>query len=374
MPAETMTEATVVTVSAGVGLVVISLLICLYFADRHTPWHCILTIWLSFFLAFSVVLLLPFDIANARVTTTGAGDVAVVNAKLLVFCWTAVYWTAFVMTWVVLGLQQRAMSSGGFTLARRLELALRGEAKFYVVSFVLFVAFVFANMASKGLMDGLRYIGHDFPGLCTGLSHTTALLLLVFLLGFGLVELPRSLWRRADHTHRLEHLYLNATATSSAARGAAAAVKPLAEAALSIAQDVAKERDRRAARARESSGRPPSSSTPRSLEAQVADAVKLEETARCAESVLALLRTHSPAGVVAEAEASVAASQANAAKPSLLQRWSSGHSSDRHGAVRLPSTAELEKLHAQCAAALAVAQRNEHRWQRLCAEAWGIGK
>jgi hypothetical protein len=111
-------------------------------------------------------------------------------------------------------------------------------------------------------------------------------------------------------------------------RDATAALKPLAEAALSILSDVKKERERQTAR---------SAASPRSLETQVAAAVALEETALYAERVAANLRIHSPAGVVAAAEASVAAAEADASKPSLLQRWSSGHSSDRHGAVRLPS-------------------------------------
>lgn len=346
----------------------LSLFVCLYFADRQTPCHCILTIWLSFFLAFSVVLLLPFDIANARVTVPAAGDVVVVNGEMLAFCWKAVYWTAFVMTWLVLGLQQRAMGSGGFTVRRRLELALRAEARFYLISLALFVIFVLANVSSKGLVKGLWYIGHDFPGFCTGLSHTTALLLLVFLLGFGLVELPRSLWRRGDLNRRLDHLYLNATATSAAARDANMAVRPFAEAALSIAQDVAKERERRSARDSRAS------SVPRTLEARVAEAANLEEIARYVDSVVVLLRIHSPPGVVAAAEAMVAdsQSQASSSKPSLVQRWTSGHSSDRYGAVRLPKVAELEKLHAQCSVALSTAMRNEHRWARLCDEAWEI--
>ena len=360
---ETLAGATVVTVSSGTGLVVLSLLICLYFADRHTPWHCILTIWLSFFLAFSVVLLLPFDIANARVADPGAGEMDVVNAKLLVFCWHLVYWSAFVLTWLVLGLQQRAIVSGGFTLRRRLELALRGEARYYLISLVLFVAFVLANVVSKGVVNGLRYIGRDFPSFCTGLSHTTALLMLVFLLGFGLVELPRSLWHRGDLSRRLNHLYRNAAATSAAARDAATAVRPFAEAALSIAEDVAKERGRRAALG---------PSDARSLEAKVAEAAALEDIARDVDSVVLLLRTQSPQGVVAAAQANVGVSRLQANSPSLLQRWSSGHSSDRHGAVRLPSTTELEKLHAQCCTALATAQRNEQRWRSLCDEAWGI--
>ncbi len=347
---------------------VLSLLICLYFADRHTPCHCILTIWLSFFLAFSVVLLLPFDIANARVSVPGAGDMDVVNAEMLTFCWKAVYWTAFVMTWLVLGLQQRAISSGGFTFGRRLELALRGEARYYLISLLLFVVFVIVNISSKGIMNGLRYIGHDLPGFCTGLSHTTALLLLVFLLGFGLVELPRSLWRRADLNRRLDHLYMNASATSTAARDATIAVGPFAEAALSIAQDVARERERRSAR----DGR--ALSAPRTLDSKIAQAAELEEIARHIDSVVLLLRMHSPQGVVAAAEAAVAESQSQTSSPklALLQRWTSGHSSDRYGAVRLPSTAELEQLHAQCSVSLSTAQRNEDRWHRLCDEAWGI--
>ena len=366
MPAhgETMGEATVLTISSGVGLVVISLLICLWFADKRTPWHCIMTIWLSFFTAFSVVLLVPFDIANARDTVPGAGNVDVVNIEMLTFCWTAVYWTAFLLTWVVLGLQQRAISCGGFTLKRTLDLALRGEAKYYAVALVLFVVFVFGNMVSKGPIDGLAYLRHDFPGLCTGLSHTTALIILVFLLGFGLVELPRSLWRRGDLTLRLEHLYLSAPAASKAVRDATAALRPLAEAALSIISDVDKERERQAVRS--------AAATLRSLEVQVAAAVTLEETARIAERVVQNLRTHSPADVVKTAGASVAAAEADATKPSLLQRWTSGHSSDRHGAVRLPSIPELEKLNAQCSTSLAAAQRSEQRWQGLCDEAWAI--
>ena len=43
--------------------------------------------------------------------------------------------------------------------------------------------------------------------ICVTASNTWGLFVLVLMLGYGLVELPRSVWNNAKHGHRLSSTY-----------------------------------------------------------------------------------------------------------------------------------------------------------------------
>lgn len=103
------------------------------FADCRTPWHVLASTWLAWFLSFSMVVLIPLDIAVALqagpANSVAAAGVrppeADIDAAGLGLAWGLVYWGSFLMMTLVLPTHSSYCDSGAFTATGRLRDALR---------------------------------------------------------------------------------------------------------------------------------------------------------------------------------------------------------------------------------------------------------
>lgn len=115
------------------------------------------------------------------------------------------YWLSFSMTWVLLPMLQSYNEAGGFTRGARLKYALRVNLKFYGAAGVLFVAFLLYVLIRK------RLTRDELVGFLVCLANVGGLLLVVLLLGYGLVEVPRRLWHRANHVVTMKEALYSAS-------------------------------------------------------------------------------------------------------------------------------------------------------------------
>ena len=110
-------------------------------------------------------------------------------SKVLGVCWEVVYWYAFFAMMVLLPFHQEYADSGAFTVWSRVRWSLRQN-----LLFMLFMAGcgafgVFVLIASNRLsLDSLA-------GFAIAASNALGLCLVLLLLGYGLVEFPRKIWR-----------------------------------------------------------------------------------------------------------------------------------------------------------------------------------
>ena len=116
----------------------------------------------------------------------------------MVIVWNIMYWFSFVMCWAVYPFLETYAVSGYFTRCERAKESLRSNALFYgicgglgVVGYVVL------------LLVGKAAVVNPMPVLMS-LGNAWGLLLLLLLLGYGLVEIPRSLWRSAHYRTRLD--------------------------------------------------------------------------------------------------------------------------------------------------------------------------
>ena len=116
----------------------------------------------------------------------------------MVIVWNIMYWFSFVMCWAVYPFLETYAVSGYFTRCERAKESLRSNALFYgicgglgVVGYVVL------------LLVGKASVVNPMPVLMS-LGNAWGLLLLLLLLGYGLVEIPRSLWRSAHYRTRLD--------------------------------------------------------------------------------------------------------------------------------------------------------------------------
>ncbi|KAF8012253.1 hypothetical protein BT93_I0398 [Corymbia citriodora subsp. variegata] len=167
-----------------VGMVMFTLR---YFAGPEVPRYVLFTVGYAWFCSLSIIILVPADIWTTIYNHGGGG---------ISFFWSWSYWSTFLLTWAVAPLIQGFEDAGDFTVKERFKTSLHVNLVFYlIVGSVGLIGLILLIMMHK-----IR-IG-DVLGLAMACSNTFGLVTGVFLLGFGLSEIPKSIWRNADWTTR----------------------------------------------------------------------------------------------------------------------------------------------------------------------------
>ena len=102
-----------------------------------------------------------------------------------------------VITWLIIPILQNYCLSGAFTVLGRLIDAIKELWRFYVIIGLVSVV----GIMIAAFLDKLKL--STLPQLVITLSNAYGLLVIVGLLGYGLVEVPRVLWRRSFPETRL---------------------------------------------------------------------------------------------------------------------------------------------------------------------------
>lgn len=166
------------------GMVVITLK---YFAGPHIPRYVLFTVGYAWFCSLSIIILVPADI-----WTTVIGH----YNWVISFSWSWSYWSTFLLTWAVVPLIQGYEDAGDFTVTERLKTSVHVNLVFYlIIGFIGLIGLILLITMGKNQEGGPL-------GFAMACSNTFGLVTGAFLLGFGLSEIPRSLWKNADWTFR----------------------------------------------------------------------------------------------------------------------------------------------------------------------------
>ncbi|KAJ5625647.1 hypothetical protein N7510_001956 [Penicillium lagena] len=170
---------------------------------RATPAYLILPIFLALALPASVVLLVPIDLASS--SRDGSGPKAIwLPDRMVLVCWRIAYWLIFVLTWVILPLLGEYVDSGYREPRARIIYSLRQNARYQLIVLCC---------ATVGLIYVSIQVGFDFlsiKGLVMALAYVWGLVLAIYLMGHGLVSIPRNLFRNANVSGRLRRIQAHA--------------------------------------------------------------------------------------------------------------------------------------------------------------------
>ncbi|XWS33360.1 hypothetical protein CRYUN_Cryun22dG0075300 [Craigia yunnanensis] len=160
-----------------------------YFAGPDVPRYVLFTVGYAWFCSLSIIILVPADIW----TTISKSENAKENGGISFF-WSWSYWGTFLLTWAVVPLIQGFEDAGDFSVSERLKTSVHVNLVFYsVVGSIGLVGLILLITMHKNWSGGVL-------GLAMALSNTFGLVTGAFLLGFGLSEIPKSLWKNADWT------------------------------------------------------------------------------------------------------------------------------------------------------------------------------
>ncbi|XP_013643076.2 LMBR1 domain-containing protein 2 homolog A-like isoform X2 [Brassica napus] len=170
------------------GLVVFTLR---YFAGPEIPRYVLITVGYTWFCSVSVIILAPADIWTTLSLPPNHPENGAIS-----FLWSWSYWSTFLLTWAVVPLIQGFEDAGDFTVSERLKTSLHVNLVFYLVlGFVGLLGLILLIMMHRNWKGSIL-------GYAMACSNTFGLVTGAFLLGFGLSEIPKTLWRNADWTTR----------------------------------------------------------------------------------------------------------------------------------------------------------------------------
>ncbi|KAH7714181.1 LMBR1 domain-containing protein 2-B [Aphelenchoides avenae] len=201
---------------------------------KHHPVVTLATL-VGWYFSFLIILVLPLDVAitfyrmcqreGAHVNVTdGFSDSVMTNGTLLeceeprgyvpeqvlLSLWRVVYWTSQLLTWLLLPIMQIYSRAGEFTATGKLKYALYNNMIYYASYGIIFIFLLFYAV-SKGVSLNFDHL----KVLIVSASNTWGLFILVVLLGYGLVEVPRHFWQMGRRGYRLNQTYFEIDKLSS---------------------------------------------------------------------------------------------------------------------------------------------------------------
>ncbi|KAJ3604917.1 hypothetical protein NHX12_026968 [Muraenolepis orangiensis] len=120
--------------------------------------------------------------------------------------WRVVYWTSQCLTWLLLPFMQSYARSGGFSITGKVKTALIENAIYYGTYLL-----IFGSLLIYVAVDPKWHLSwYELQTIGITAANTWGLFLLVLLLGYGLVEIPRSYWNASRRGHLLVKTYFKA--------------------------------------------------------------------------------------------------------------------------------------------------------------------
>jgi hypothetical protein len=194
-------------VFSAIALLVISAAVILilrhYLPLRTTPAYLLVPIFFALALPTSIVFLVPIDLASNAGTEDGTRGIWLPERVLLV-SWRITYWLTFALTWFILPILAEFSDAGHRDMQGRLMYSLRSNARYQAIVFgsgILGLIYVFI---SAGVTPT------SLKGLLMALAYVWGLILAIYLMGHGLVAIPRSLFRKASISGTLRRIQTHA--------------------------------------------------------------------------------------------------------------------------------------------------------------------
>ncbi|GLE09953.1 hypothetical protein PINS_up021898 [Pythium insidiosum] len=319
--------ALLATLLEGCGLLGFTWWLLRRYCDAYVHPLIVGAVYVSWVLGFVGLLLLPIDIAGSAAPLA---DTASQQSDSLLWFWQALYWTTFAMSWGILPFLCEFSQNGEFGMRRRLVSSLRR----FLLHWTILLAVALVGMGYLFFVDHFSLQG--LLGLAMAMANTYGLAWLIVLLGFGLVEIPRSLWMRRQPERRLRALYF-----------AAAQVHAERMEALFLYDDVVRE-----VRA----------SHDRQLRAESASIVltsEMQDAKTHLLEILALINVDQ----VPPTKQTPSSAPSSRSKSALMAPSTTGR------AVAPPTSRDIVALHRRVRAAQADLRCSEESWTHLCLQA-----
>uniref|UniRef100_A0A672ITW2 LMBR1 domain containing 2a n=1 Tax=Salarias fasciatus TaxID=181472 RepID=A0A672ITW2_SALFA len=214
-------------------VVVVVFLLALYLLQRYGDLRkqqrvVLLGTLLSWYLCFLIVFILPLDVRETYykcLQSQANYAILIMRVCVCVYSvpkceepwsyipdgilpvfWRVVYWTSQFLTWMLLPFMQSYARAGAFSRMGKMKTALIENAIYYGTYLLIFISLLIYLAAHPKWT--LTWTQLQTIGITA--ANTWGLFLLVLLLGYGLVEIPRSYWLSSSPDYLLAKTYFKA--------------------------------------------------------------------------------------------------------------------------------------------------------------------
>ncbi|EFC49803.1 predicted protein [Naegleria gruberi] len=159
---------------------------------KFVSWFLYVPLFLNYTFLFSSVSLITLDVSLALTSSGVLPDTA------LEICWYIIYFSLQILSWIVLPILQNYAYTGEFTFYGKFIRSVLSHIITYsilgIIAGVVIVIFViFLVIADKTLLSFSFLIN-----VGVALSNLFGLILFSIFLGYGIVKMPRTLWRKSN--------------------------------------------------------------------------------------------------------------------------------------------------------------------------------
>lgn len=203
-----MANAASSDIFAIVSFIIISLAVLLllrhYLPLRATPAYLLIPIAFSLILPASAILLVPIDLASSARTEDEASKGIWLPERVILVSWRITYWLTFCLTWFVLPLLGEYMDAGHRDPNARMMYSLRSNGRYQLI----YLSCAIAGLVYVSFSNGFNFTA--IKALVMALAYVWGLILAIYLMGHGLVAVPRRLFRKANISGRLRGIQARA--------------------------------------------------------------------------------------------------------------------------------------------------------------------
>mmetsp|Transcript_6882 Transcript_6882/g.17357 ORF Transcript_6882/g.17357 Transcript_6882/m.17357 type:complete len:785 (+) Transcript_6882:126-2480(+) len=152
--------------------------------------------------------LLTNDSSSGSDTQCQSSSEIVLSHDVLIVLWNIVYWTSFLLTWLVYPLLQTYSMAGEFTIITKIRATLIENVLLYTAMGVVagIAAIIFAVQSNLGV--------EQMMGVAIALANAWGLFVLIMMMGYGLVQIPRKIWWSSNREMQLKRYQFNVVSLS----------------------------------------------------------------------------------------------------------------------------------------------------------------
>ncbi|KAI3402350.2 hypothetical protein KGF56_004920 [Candida oxycetoniae] len=167
------------------------------------PLYLTIPLTLGVYIPLSIIFTLPTDYTLHN-TTQSSDQLKWIEIpdNAILYIWKSNYWITFILTWLILPMLLEFYRSGHNDTIRKIKDSIKENLKFQLI--MLAVSMI-------GLVYLIIEVGLNFNHLklmIIAIAHIYSLILATWLMGHGLISIPRNKWIQGSVVQDLNHHYL----------------------------------------------------------------------------------------------------------------------------------------------------------------------
>ena len=171
------------------------LLILLYYSRKNMNKIIFLTSFVCWFMNLYLIILIPYDVYYSQ---KNEQHIPKPSENIIDYGYQITYWILFILSWLVIPVMQEYESSGEFEVVEKLKASLKSNVKFFIFIGIIGLVAIFYCLIAMGF--NFTFL------LVKNFSLIYGILFFFFLLSYGLIKYPKTLYLKYKSDKQVKYL------------------------------------------------------------------------------------------------------------------------------------------------------------------------